>query len=229
MIAKPIEDSCRMLIKRFKKQIKSILFNNNILTLVVSDKKAGIQHYSKKLPCSIEIKLARDYFMEVLAGGKETYSEIRASSILYDPGHLLDSIQEMISKGEIVGTRESLLRKFIAIGEHFRKIDLIKYRVLDNIYRSTLDLSQALILEKHNIFSTQRDTVKYLELFFVKRGKLEKKYLNTAKEIITAFKDIEHKKREIVSGEELDLLQKNAELFRHRLLELLEEGHKFYK
>lgn len=222
MTSKTLEECCKILIRRFGKHINSILLRSDSITIIVSGKKSEILDYSKSLPLHAGVILARDYFKEVLAGSKETYSTIRDSEIIYDPEHMLDPIQEMIKKGEIVGTHESLLRKFIAISEHFRRIDLVKYRVLDNIYRSTLDLSQALLMEKHNIFSTQRDTIKYLDKYLVKKGKLEKKYLSIANEIITTFKDVEHKKRDVVSGKELDKLQKNAELFRHRMLELLE-------
>ncbi len=222
MAGKNLEDACRILIRRFGKHIRSILLRSDSITLVVSDKKSEIFGYSKNLPLHSEVILAKDYFKEVLAGSKETYSAIRESAIIYDPEHMIDPIQEMIKKGEIIGTHESLLRKFVAISDHFRKIDLVKYRVLDNIYRSTLDLSQALLMEKHNIFSTQRDTIKYLDKYLVKKGKLERKYLNIAKGIIILFKDIEHKKTGMISGKELDRLQKNAEIFRHRILELLE-------
>ncbi|MBU1136088.1 MAG: hypothetical protein KJ559_01095 [Nanoarchaeota archaeon] len=218
-----IEEITLKLLKKFKKQINSILFYKNEITLIVSDKKSEIKKFASKLNYPINVELAEKYFKEIIKGDKKAYSKISDSAIIYDPTHLIDPIKEMILEGEIIGTKEFFMRKFTAIDEHFRKINLVKLKVLDNIYTSVIEVSQALLIEKQNIFCTQREAIKNLKKYFVSNRKLEKKYLEIITEIITTFKDIEHKKTEMISGKEIDKLQKKAGLFRDRILELLEK------
>jgi len=216
-----LEQVCVKILKKYKKQIKSILLDEENITLIVSKKAKEIKSFVSKIDKKIKVVNDDFYLKKIFLGEKRTYTKLGNAAIIYDPNHFIDPLQEMIKSGKIHGTKEDIKLRFIAIGEHFRKINMIKHKILDNIYMSIVEVGQAVLIEKFNIFCKPREVVENLTTQLNKKKKLEKKYINIAKEIIRLYKDIEHKKRDLPSGKELDLLQKKAEDYQNRMIELL--------
>ena len=217
-----IEEILSKIIKKYKKEIISVIFEKKQILLIINSKSKEINDYCKKFKFRFKIVSFQNYLGEIMRGNKELYLTLSKSDILYDPGRFLDPLQELIKEGRVITTKESLVNRFDSINEYFKKINVTKYKVLDNIYTAVIDLSQALLIEKHNIYCTQKETLKYLEKYFVKTGVINKSDYENVKEIITLFKDIEHKKKEMVYGKELDALQKKADLYKEKVISLLE-------
>ncbi|MBM3228618.1 hypothetical protein FJZ20_01925 [Candidatus Pacearchaeota archaeon] len=217
-----IEKILSKIIKKYKKEIISILFEKDGILLIVNSKSKEIYDYCKDIKIKFNVISFQNYLGKIISGDKNSYLNLSKSEILYDPGRFLDPLQELIEEGRVLTTDESLKKRFDGIKDYFKKIDMTKYKVLDNIYCAVLDLSQALLIEKHGIYCTQRETIKYLEKYFVKTGVLSKDDYGNVKNIILLFKKIEHKKRKMVSGKELDDLQKKAERYREKVISILE-------
>ncbi len=209
------------LLKKYKNSIKSVLIEGNSVVVLVSDKKQEIKKYSEQKNYKVDVKNMEEYLKHLFAGEKVVYEKITDAKILYDPEHFIDPLQEMVFSGKIQGTKEDIMTKFISINEKFKKIEMIKHKILDNIYTSVVEMSQALLMAKKDIICKPKETLKFIEKCFVSKNILEKKYHDIAKLIITTYKDIEHKKRSMVSGREIDFLQKKAEEYQNRVLELL--------
>lgn len=219
-----IEEILSKIIKKYKKEIVSIIFEKERVLLIINSKSKEINDYCKKFKFKFKTVSFQNYLGEIMRGDEKLYMNLSKSDILYDPGRFLDPLQELIKEGRVLTTKESLMKRFDSINEYFKKINMTKYKVLDNIYTAVIDLSQALLIEKHNVYCTQKETIKYLEKYFVKTGIVSKSDYENVKEIITLFKDIEHKKKklEIVSGKDLDALQKKADSYKEKVVSLLE-------
>jgi hypothetical protein len=200
---------CTELLKKHRKETKSIWLSGSTVNVLLLD-------ISKP-----EISEISDYFRNVMEGDINTYKGIREASLIYDPGHFVQPIKKMVKTGMIHGTKEALMRKFHAINQHFRQISREKLRILDNIYMSVIEASQATILASGNPIPVPRQVPVSMEKHFVSTGLLEKKYLTQCKTIVEAFKSVEHRDRAIPSGIELDRLQILANSYRERLKELI--------
>ncbi|HUW43944.1 MAG TPA: hypothetical protein VMV95_03225 [Bacillota bacterium] len=219
-----IEETLSKIIKKYKKEIISIIFEKNKILLILNSKTREIKDYCRKFDFRFEVISSQNYLGRIIKGNQQSYFNLSKSEILYDPGRFLDPLQELIKEGKVIPMKESLMNRFDSINDYFKKISMIKHKILDNIYNSVIDFSQALLIENHNIYSTQKETIKYLEKHFAKPGIIGKGDYENVKEIIILFKDIEHKKKEMISGKELDSLQKKAELYKEKVTNLLGKG-----
>ncbi len=220
-----MEEALSKIIKKYKKELISVIFEKEQILLIINSKSKEINNYCKKFKFKFKTVSFQNYIGEIIRGDKKLYLALSKSDILYDPGRFLDPLQELIKEGRVITTKESLVNRFDSINEYFIKINVTKYKVLDNIYTAVIDLSQALLIEKHNIYCTQKETIKYLEKYFVKTSIISKSDYNNVKEIIILFKDIEHKKKEMISGKELDALQKKADSYKEKVVGLLEKSN----
>jgi len=218
-----IQELCLKILKKHGTKIKSIMLDQSKMVVIASRDKNEIKKYVNSLGLDCEVRLDLDCMKEIFNGDREFYETLRSSEIVYDPKHFIDPVKEMIISGKMHGTREATIQRFISIGEIFKKIDMIKHKILDNMYTSCVELSQALIIEKKGIICKPKEIVKKLKRYFVDTKILEKKYLEIAQDIIKIYKDIEHGKARIPDGIEIDVLQRKAEAFQERIIEILEK------
>ncbi|MEE9405866.1 MAG: hypothetical protein V3V26_00495 [Candidatus Aenigmarchaeota archaeon] len=226
---------CTSLLGKYRKYVKSIWFAENTISVLILDvsksTKEDIEKFSlillktfnAKYDSAVKLELAElsDYFRNVMEGDIGTYKMIRDASLLYDPSHFVHPIKKMVKTGMIHGTKEALMRRFHSINQHFREISREKLRVLDNIYMSIIEASQAAILAAGHPIPVPKQVPPSIKKYFVDKGLLEKKYLNQCSEIVKAFKSVEHREKPVPSGAELDKLQEIARQYRERLKELV--------
>ncbi len=226
---------CSALLDRYKAQIKSIWVSENtinVLVLEVSKARFGeIAKFGADLMSRINrdyksdlkpnILRVEDYFRDVLEGDVLTYSKIREARLLYDPSHFVSPIKRMVKTGQVMGTKEALLQKFILINQHFRAIKKLKMKVLDNIYMAVIETAQAALLARDRPIPTPKQVPLFIRKYFVNTGVLEPRFHKQCESIVRTFKDIEHEKRPVLSGKELDRFEKQAGEFIERLRELM--------
>ena len=235
MQEKPLDHFCSELLAKHSKQVKSIWFSDNTISVLLLDtaksRRGEIEKFSLTLLQSVnqkhatgfkfEISEMTDYFRNIMEGDIGTYKRIRDASLLYDPGHFVNPIKRMVRSGMIYGTKEALVRKFHSINQHFREISKEKLRVLDNIYMSAIESSQAALLAAGHPIPVPKQVPLSIERYFVKTGMLDRKRLGYCADIVKCFKEVEHKDRPIPSGTELDRMQDMATSYRDRLKELM--------
>lgn len=164
-----------------------------------------------------------EYFEKLMSGNPEIFSEIKHSITIYDPSSFFSPFKDLIKRGKILGTKESLMNLIFKIKDRFKAINHLKLQVFENIYTSTIDSGQAALIAADHSIPIQRALPADLEKYFVKKGLLELKYVNYCIEIIKLFKDNEHGKLGNISGEMLDGLIGKNHLFVERMGDLIEE------
>jgi len=156
---------------------------------------------------------------EIVGHNRILLLSIKNGRIKKDFLHLLHSTRRNLESGEMIGTKEAILRKFKKIGYHFENIKKIKYKILDNLYMAIVESSQALFLIKGVKVTSPRNIPEKLKE--VKKKFKLKLDTDSAKEIITIFKDYEHSKISLPSGKKLDSLRFKAKKFQDEIKSLL--------
>lgn len=217
-----MEKKLKKIIVRYKGQIKSIWSVKREINFLVKGKQKEIETYARRVLKGHKIKtyILKDYFENIFEGQIDFYQSLTAAEILYDPNAFIDPIKKIASTGKISGTKESYLLKFMKISDHFKNINKIKYDVLNNIILLVVESSQAALLQHADKIPPLKKVPDYLEAYLLPKG-LEERYIGWSRKAINMYREIEHGKRGLPSGQELDDMQKKAEEFRERINILL--------
>ncbi len=160
-----------------------------------------------------------DFIRKVEFHEREFLISIRDGVVKKDPLHILNITKKNILKGEIIGTKEAILRKFLKIKVYLTEVDKIKEKILDNVYISVIESCQALLIfHKHTILIPRLIPDYLQKLPKDVKNSVSVKYL---KELIKLYKEIEHKKAVIPSGRKLDSYIDKAKILNNRIEELL--------
>ncbi|MFH1376791.1 MAG: hypothetical protein ABIH25_04090 [Candidatus Woesearchaeota archaeon] len=205
------------LIKNIK-EIKSIWIINEDIYILIPDsikkEKKEIIQKIKKITKDIKINVLEidELFREITDYNKKLLIDIRDGDLLYDKLGFIKSIKINIREGNIVGTKESLFRKFVNIEKNLKEIEQIKREIISNLYTSAIEASQAMMLASGLDITTQKKVPIRLKKLY-KREIIDKESLNLIKEIIKAYKNFEYIKSKIPSPEILDNYIKKMDNF----------------
>lgn len=160
-----------------------------------------------------------DFIRKIEFHDREFLISIREGIVKKDPLHILKMTKKNILKGEIIGTKEVILRKFLKIKTYLTEVDKIKEKILDNVYISVIESCQALLVfHKHTILIPALIPVYLQKLPKDIKSGVSIKYL---KELMQIYKKIEHKKAVIPSGRKLDDFIDKARVLNSRIEEIL--------
>lgn len=218
-----LEKQLKTILQKNKKDIRSIWIKGREISFLVLSNQEKIKKSASKLVKNHTIKvfLVKNYFENIFEGNLDFYESINQADILYDPHSFIDPIKKMVASGKIMGTKQSFLLKFLKISDHFKKVNSIKFDVLNNAVLLIVESSQAALLEYADKVPPLKKVPEYLEKYLIPKG-LEKRYVVWIKKTIEDYRNIEHGKMNIPSGEQLDQIQKRAEDFRDRISSILD-------
>jgi len=165
-----------------------------------------------------EVISMEDFIKNVVEHDRKFLISIRDGEIIKDPVSILRNTKENIERGELIGTKEAILKKFLVVREHLNEIEKIKAKILDNVYSSTIEACQALLTLHGCIILTPRLIPDYLKKL---PGKIRRKIsISDVSEIIKTYKDYEHEK-EFPSGKKLDKLMMKAKKLKEDINEII--------
>jgi len=161
----------------------------------------------------------KELIEEIVSHNRILLLSIKNGRIKKDSLHLIRSTKRNLESGEMIGTKEAIIKKFKRIRFHFENIKKINYQILDNIYMSVVESSQALFLSNNIRITSPRNIPEKLNKLSKKlNGKVD---IHSAKEIIKVFKKYEHSKISLPKGKKLDKLMIKAKKFNEEVKELL--------
>jgi len=178
------------------------------------------QKYNKKVYFIFE--LLTDYFEKIMQNRADIFSELKSSIVLYDPTGFLRPIQKLVAEGNILGTKESIIRLIISVKKHLRNIEDIKVEVLGKLYESVIDSIEAVLIAKGLEALTPKQAITQLEKFSKKRI-LSQRYVDYYKQIYSYYKDYEHGNIKSIDGKKLDSMITMADKFIDRMKDLCRE------
>jgi len=208
--------------KHVKGLIKAAWYYSDTVYVVAKNKKSlqFIKTELKKKNLNLRFMLSNTFFKSILEYDTKLFVSIRNGKIIYDPHGIVKIVRRNISKGMILGTYESLFKKFVIIQNHVKAAEQKKEKILHNLYMAVVDCSQAALLMKGHQIIIPRLIPNNLEKHFLGEG-LEKTNIKFCREIIQTYKNYEHGKISLPSGKELDELIHKAETFRNAIKMIL--------
>ncbi len=153
----------------------------------------------------------------------DVFNELKNSIPVYDPSGFFRPLKKLLEKGEILGTKESLMRLGDGITARFRAIHSLKLNVLENLFNAVVDAGQALLISKKYPIPLQTQVPEMLESLTKSNDIIEKRYVKYCKDVISVYKEVEHEDKKDIRGWELDILSKKANDFVQRVLEIMEK------
>ncbi len=200
------------LIHEFK-EIKSIWIIKEEFYILISDlnkkekkefnkkiKKFSEKYYVKIYPIEIA-----DLFRNIAEYNKKILINIRDSKLLYDKVGFIKVIKINIKEGNLVGTKEFLLKRFMNIDKNFREINSKKSAIFTNIYSSVIEASQAILFAFGYDGIKEKRIINNLKKLH-KKEIINKEELDFVKNTIKAYKKYEHGEKPLPSPQEFNKL-----------------------
>jgi len=163
-----------------------------------------------------------DYWDRLKSMDAKLYSEMRLSIILFDPSGFFAPLKVLLLEGKIPCTRESVQLVMKESPTKILKVHSdIKREIISSIYNLVIDAGQAPIVLAGYDPPIPRKLPNLLETLFVKKNMLDNKTVNVCSDIVTYYKDIEHKRITSISGDDLLVFLEASELFIKRMEKLM--------
>lgn len=188
---------------------------------VLKQERAVLKRF--KIPVHTGFYEMTDYFNKIMENDLAVFAEIKNGIEVYDPTGFFAPLKELVRRGKILGTKESLIRLITSVKERFKNLHNLKLEALDNIYSAVIDAGQAALLAANYSIPIQRDVAKHLKICFVDKGLLEKRYIDWVNKIVKIYKGFEHGKIKYLTGQEVDDLIDKGKAFIKRMDSLIAE------
>lgn len=204
------------------KQLKDKLFKKLIEMAYPIEKSIHPQPY-----------LLTEFWTYVMKGNPVLHNLIRDGVVVYDTGFFLP-LQMLMKRGIMKPSKEAV-DKLMMNALDLLKItqETITQKLVYNVYLSAVSSAQAVLMEMGYRTTSPKETPKFVEKFLYKEHKVvNKKDVETIKELVKTWKDVEHKELKEVSGKELDALLEKSKKFTEKMEKELkklrkEKGEKF--
>lgn len=176
--------------------------------------------YSKKI--HPQAYLLTEFWKYIREGNPVLYNVLRTGTPIYDTGFFLP-IQILLKKGLINPSREAVDKHIRIANKLLDKTEkTILKKLTKNLHLAAVSSAQAVLMEMGYRPPTQKEVPKFVEKHLVEEEGLDKKYAEMAEELIFLYKDVEHGRKEEVTGKELDEYLEKAKEFVDKMNDVLE-------
>lgn len=165
--------------------------------------------------------LMTEFWNMVRLGHPIVFNFIREGVPIYDKDIFLP-IKRLLQMGEIKPSKEAV-EKYIERGpKRIKRVENAKiYMVVEDCYYAMLESAQAVLMFLGENPPRPSDAAEAVRKSVVKLKLLEPKFADWLDEIIEVRKDVEHKKKQSMSGIELDSWIKKTKQFVKRMQQLI--------
>ena len=165
--------------------------------------------------------LLTEFWNMVRLGHPIVFNFIREGVPVYDKDTFLP-IKRLLQMGEIKPSKEAV-EKYIERGpKRIKRVENAKmYMVVEDCYYAMLESAQAVLMFLGETPPRPSDAAGALRRTIVKMKLIEPKYVDWLDNIISVRKDVEHKKKQAMTGQELDGWIKKTKQFVKRMQQLI--------
>jgi len=160
------------------------------------------QKYKKEL--HINTVTLSVFWEEVKAGDPTVINIIRYGQALIDFGGFFDPLKVLLAKGKIRPTPEAIFAVLRRSPEHIARARLSIVSSIEHLYWSMVDSAHAALMANNQTPPSPEHIAEMLDIIFVKRGKLNKRYIQWFIELRNLTKEIGHGNIKYLKGEEID-------------------------
>ena len=165
--------------------------------------------------------LMTEFWNMVRLGHPIVFNFIREGVPVYDKDIFLP-IKRLLQMGEIKPSKEAV-EKYIERGpKRIKRVENAKiYMVVEDCYYAMLESAQAVLMFLGESPPRPSDAAESLHKTVVKMKLLEPKFADWMDEIVRVRKDVEHKKKQTMTGNELDDWIKKTKQFVKKMQQLI--------
>ena len=165
--------------------------------------------------------LMTEFWNMVRLGHPIVFNFIREGVPVYDKDIFLP-IKRLLQMGEIKPSKEAV-EKYIERGpKRIKRVENAKiYMVVEDCYYAMLESAQAVLMFLGESPPRPSDAAESLHKTVVKMKLLEPKFADWMDEIVKVRKDVEHKKKQTMTGNELDDWIKKTKQFVKKMQQLI--------
>ena len=144
------------------------------------------------------------FWEEVKAGEPVVINVLRYGQALVDYGGFFAPLKVLLAKGRIRPTPEAVYTTLRRGPEHIQRAKIAILSAIDNLYWSMVDSAHAALMANNEVPPSPEHIAEMLYESFVKKGMLDKKYVNWYEEVRTLTKNIVHGNIKDLKGKEVD-------------------------
>jgi uncharacterized protein (UPF0332 family)/predicted nucleotidyltransferase len=165
--------------------------------------------------------LLTEFWNMVRLGHPIVFNFIREGVPIYDKDTFLP-IKRLLQMGEIKPSKEAVEKYIERAPKRIKRVENAKiYMVVEDCYYAMMESAQAVIMFLGESPPRPSDAAEALRRAAVKIKLLEPKYAEWLEKIVDVRKDVEHRKKQVMPGEELDSWIKKTKQFVKRMQQLI--------
>jgi len=173
------------------------------------------QSYAKKL--HINTVTLSAFWEDIKTGEPAAVNIIRYGQALIDFGGFFDPLKVMLAKGKIRPTPEAVFTTLRRGPIHISKAKISIINSIENLYWAMVDSSHAALMSIDKVPPSPEHIPQMLYEEFVKKKKLENKYISWFRDLQNIAKGILHGNIKLMSGKEIDKHIKKVQDFEKKM------------
>ncbi len=181
-------------------------------------KLVAAQKYKKRL--HINTVTLTTFWEELKAGEPVAINILRYGETLIDFGGFFDPLKVLLAKGKIRPTPEAVYTTLRRSPQHISRAYFNVLSAIESLYWSMVDSAHAALMAANQIPPSPEHIAEMLDLVFVNKGKLNKKYVNWYKEMYELAHRISHNNIQKIKGREVDVHIEKVEEFEKVMVKL---------
>ena len=195
------------------------------ITPMAKDKiDAEMVKISKNIHSQLSVQqpyLLTEFWNMVRLGHPIVFNFIREGVPVYDKDTFLP-IKRLLQMGEIKPSKEAVEKYIERAPRRIKRVENAKiYMVVEDCYYAMMESAQAVLMFLGESPPRPSDAAEALERAAVKIKLLEPKYSEWLKNMVDIRKDVEHRKKQSMPGQELDAWIRKTKQFVKRMQQLI--------
>ncbi len=177
--------------------------------------------YSKSLHINT-VKLST-WWEDLMRGDPVVINILRYGDALVDFGGFFNPLRILLKEGKIRSTPEAIYTLLQRAPGHLTRAKQSMLAVVDGLYWTMVDAAHAALIAADVMPSSPEDIPDVLTETFVKKKRLNKKFVGYYEEVHLVAKDIVHGNLTFIKGENLDDWFEKADAFLGEMAKLVDE------
>jgi len=174
----------------------------------------------------VQVFFLSEFWKYIETGSPITYTMIRDGIAYYDIG-FFEVMQKLVKKGLVKPKTEAVERQ-LSIAKQLMSITYHSFNkgFVQNLEGAIVSAVQSLLIEMGIEPPSPKQVPEFLKKYLVDRGILSEGYYFIASNVIQTYKDIEHKKRAPLSGDELQKMYNDTNEFIMKIEDIIQDFRK---
>ncbi len=163
------------------------------------------------------------WWEDLLRGDPIVLNILRYSEPLIDLAGFFEPLKFLLATGRIRPSPESIYNCLQRAPIHIQRSKAAELNSIEGLYWAMVDSAHAALIAAGSTPPSPEHISEFLYEIFVKEGKLNKKYVEDYKSLLTLHKDISHGKIHDLKGVEIDKWQEKTERFLETMAKLVKD------